>query len=296
MSCSACNRSPCACDCVGPTLEILEPSGSQGGQSLDPVCEDCDIPTTDCCNQFNFHSEAAGNSFVLSIGGVPDLPAPDTTFVSPFQLPNPTAPECFVCCDLLTPREIPGIGMKACMPEPLPPGTYQIFARATLFSVANPAPALVTAGAIGGGAKLSIRWFEDCNNLINPLGVLDFLQPCSCCPLPVPPGTPLVPSLVVAVPQSAAVFPLPAAFLPFQVVHPVGQAMVFSPGCRPAFQILGVNGCSGPTSLAPVGDLFIANIQIVMMFLSARDLVGCGGFPLASVTPFESPDGCPFLP
>jgi hypothetical protein len=109
------------------------------------------------------------------------------------------------------------------------------------------------------------------------------MKPCCC------PGAPnFIGSTPPFGPPSVAVWPLAAPA--YEVMHCTGFAMVYSPGCRPAFQILGINGC--PQDGEPSTALFIANIQIVMLRLTSRDLVTCCRTPLASVTPFTLPGGC----
>jgi len=297
MACS-CNRQPCICSdsCDAPELFVEGPSGSQNGQSLDQTCQNCDIATDDCCNQFSFESEGNGRSFVLSVGGqkFPSPPLP-TAAVVPFKVVNPGTGQCDPqqgCCDILLPVPIPGLGSIACMPEPLPPGTYQIFARATVFSIVPDALPFPTngGGVINAGAKISIRYIEDCNNPINPVEIAGCEKPCCC------QGVPDVVSAMPALtpPPGIAVFPIADAsgvtIFPYEVIQCSGFELIYSPTCRPAFQILAINGC--PPLGVPSADLYVANIQIVMLKISSRDLVGCGGFPTAAIVPFSRPSGC----
>ena len=284
MACNSCNRAICCCEDEVPVV-VVEPAGSQDCASLDPTCEDCDIDTSDCCNLLDFESEASGKSFVLSIGGQPIQPPPSA--LTGFQVSNPTG-LCAgggACCDVLAPQVITGIGSKVCMPEPLPMGTYQVFARATLFSLlpnSQPTPTN-GGGVINPGAKATIRWFEDCNNLINPLEIAGWMKPCCC------PGTTNL-SDVPPTPGPPGVGVWPLSGIAFEVAHMTGFTMVYSPGCRPAFELKAINGC--PPATGPDTTLFIANIQIVMLRLSSRDLVTCCRTPLVSLTPYDLLQGC----
>lgn len=260
MSCNVCQQAVCHCEHV-PEIEVQQPAGTIVGQANAGACDTCSEgdmqpPSDDCCNLVDPADGTGGKSWVMSVGGV----IVDDELV-PLQLPETSGLDCpnncpdNNCCPTL-PLDLLG---TACPPQPLAPGTYRVWARATVFSLVGNNSISVQGGEINSGARFAIRFLQDCADTATVLPIAEWQKPCCCESIAEDGGTP------------------PDGYIPREVAHPEGEMLIYVPECSPAIQFLGKNGCPPCVgdNPGPSVALFAANFQLKMEFISSRDLVNC---------------------